>query len=351
MADPSLALELTHIDKRYGRRVHALKGISLNVARGEVFGLLGPNGAGKSTLVKILMTVVKPTRAQGFLLGEPVGTKSALRRVGYLPENHRFPKYLTGRQTLEFFASLSGADRAWRKKRLPELLDLVGMTAWADQKVGAYSKGMMQRVGIAQALAADPELVVLDEPTDGVDPVGRRDIRDLLVRLKHDGKTVFINSHLLSELEMVCDRVAIMVAGQVTRYGTIAELAVSRRCYEIELDAASPDAFKSLGIVIRESTGPSGTGESVSAPPPLPAGKISIKGTLPDGRWTEQIGNVLRVGEPEATNVQALLDQLRAGGNVIRRVQPVQPTLEELFMEAVAEVTGDDQYAAGATLK
>src|SRR4051812_19516673 len=119
MPDPSLALELTHVEKRYGRRVHALKGVSFKVKRGEIFGLLGPNGAGKSTLVKILMTVVRPTRAEGWVLGQPVATKSALRRVGYLPENHRFPRYLTGRQTLDFFAGLSGAPRDWRRKRIP----------------------------------------------------------------------------------------------------------------------------------------------------------------------------------------------------------------------------------------
>ncbi len=342
MPNPSLAMELTHVDKRYGRRVHALKDVSLNVNRGEIFGLLGPNGAGKSTLVKILMTVVRPTRAEGFVLGEPVATKSALRRVGYLPENHRFPKYLTGRQTLELFASLSGSPREWRRRRIPELLEQVGMTAWADQKIARYSKGMLQRVGIAQALAGDPELVVLDEPTDGVDPVGRRDIRDLLVQLKQQGKTVFINSHLLSELEMVSDRVAIMVAGQVARYGTIAELAVTRRCYEIEVEGnGTANVFATLGIVSIAS----GT-----SPPATPSAKQGVKGALPDGRWTEQLGNTLRIGESEPAKVQSLIDRLRDAGLVIRRVQPIQPTLEELFMEAVEEVTGGG-YAAGAKLK
>ncbi|MFT3789286.1 MAG: ABC transporter ATP-binding protein [Tepidisphaeraceae bacterium] len=343
MPDPSLALDLAHVEKRYGGRrgVHALKGVALNVRRGEVFGLLGPNGAGKSTLVKILMTVVKPTRAEGFVLGQPVATKAALRRVGYLPENHRFPRYLTGRQTLDFFASLSGATREWKRKRIPELLDTVGMTAWADQKVSRYSKGMMQRVGIAQALAGDPDLVVLDEPTDGVDPIGRRDIRDLMVRLKEQGKTVFLNSHLLSELEMVCDRVAIMVAGQVTRLGTVDELAVTRRCYEIEVEGAG-EPFAALGIAFSNEQ---------PATKPIKAGQPGTRGTLPDGRWVEQFGATLRIGEPSPANVQSILDQLRAGGQVIKRVQPIQPTLEELFMEAVAEVTGNNQYAAGASIR
>jgi ABC-2 type transport system ATP-binding protein len=342
MPDPSLALDLTHVEKRYGGRrgVHALKGVALNVRRGEVFGLLGPNGAGKSTLVKILMTVVKPTRAEGFVLGEPVGTKAALRRVGYLPENHRFPRYLTGRQTIEFFASLSGATREWKRKRIPELLDTVGMTAWADQKINRYSKGMMQRVGIAQALAGDPDLVVLDEPTDGVDPIGRRDIRDLLIRLKDQGKTVFLNSHLLSELEVVCDRVAIMVAGQVTRLGTVDELAVTQRCYEIEVEGTG-DAFASLGISYNSEP---------NVAQPIRAGHAGTCGTLPDGRWVVRFGSTLRIGEPSPANVQSILDALRASGQIIKRVQPIQPTLEDLFMEAVAEVTGSNQYAAGAKI-
>lgn len=338
MPNPFLAIELDHVDKRYGWRVHALRGISLNVRRGEVFGLLGPNGAGKSTLVKILMTVVRPTIARGFLLGEPVGSKSALQKVGYLPENHRFPRYLTGRQTLDFFAALSGASRMQRNRRVPELLEIVGMREWADQKVGTYSKGMMQRVGIAQALAANPDLIMLDEPTDGVDPVGRRDIRDLLLRLKDQGKTIFINSHLLSELEMVCDRVAIMVAGQVTRQGTMDELAVGRRFYEIELDGGGD--FSSLGLsVLTSSTSPGN-----SAPDQF------TKGCLPDGRSADVLGHVLRVDEEDAAQLQPLIDRLRAAGQVICRVQKKQPTLEQLFMEAVEAAVGGQTYKAGARI-
>ena len=175
------AIDLRNVAKVYKGRVHALQGIDMRVRRGEVFGLLGPNGAGKSTLVKIMMTVVRPTRADGTILGQPVGDKPTLARVGYLPENHRFPRYLTGRQTLEFFGALAKVDRPTRKRRAAELLDAVGMTDWGDRKVSTYSKGMMQRVGLAQALVNDPDLVVLDEPTDGVDPVGRREIRDVLL--------------------------------------------------------------------------------------------------------------------------------------------------------------------------
>lgn len=350
MPDASLALELKHVEKRYGRKVHALKGISLNVRRGEVYGLLGPNGAGKSTLVKILMTVIRPTVAEGWVLGEPVATKSVLRRIGYLPENHRFPRYLTGRQTLDFFSALSGAPRAWRRSRIDELLDIVGMTAWADMKVGQYSKGMMQRVGIAQALAANPELVVLDEPTDGVDPVGRRDIRDVLLRLKGEGKTVFINSHLLSELEMICGRVAIMVGGQVAREGTLEELAVNRKFYELEVEGGGGGSIAQVLGITETVTAMTGVGSPAGGPPPLPGAAPAVRGTLPDGRWTERAGNILRVGEINPANVQEMIDKLRHAGFIIRRVQPISPTLEQLFMEAVAEVSGSNQYVAGARI-
>src|SRR6185312_8191033 len=215
----------------------ALRGIDLQVRPGEIFGLLGPNGAGKSTLVKIIMTVVRPTRAEGTILGRPVGHKPTLARIGYLPENHRFPKYLTGRQVLEFFAALAKVDRPTRRRRSAELLELVGMSDWADTRIATYSKGMLQRVGLAQALVHDPELIVLDEPTDGVDPIGRRDILDVLGQLRKQRKTVFINSHALSELETICDRVAILVQGQVARQGSIDELTIARQRYEIEIGA------------------------------------------------------------------------------------------------------------------
>ena len=188
------AIDLHHVEKIYKGKVHALRGIEMRVHHGEIFGLLGPNGAGKTTLVKIMMTVVRPTKARGTVLGRPIGHKPTLARVGYLPEHHRFPSYLTGRQVLEFYAALAKVDRKTRRARSAELLELVGMRAWANKKISSYSKGMMQRVGIAQALMNDPDLIVLDEPTDGVDPVGRREIRDVLIKMKDQGKTVFLTA-------------------------------------------------------------------------------------------------------------------------------------------------------------
>src|SRR5687767_14944865 len=239
------AVDVRHVSKLYkpslirralGRGgVHALAGVDLSVYRGEIFGLLGPNGAGKSTLVKILLGLVRPTSLEGDLLGAPVGRRSTMARVGYLPEQHRFPQYLTGRQVVEFFSALQGIDRRSRKASAAALLDRVGMTDAADRRVNTYSKGMRQRVGLAQALASAPELIILDEPTDGVDPLARRDIRDVLIDARREGASVFVNSHLLGELELICDRVAILVNGVVARQGTIDELALGQERYEIEL--------------------------------------------------------------------------------------------------------------------
>ncbi|HMO26784.1 MAG TPA: ABC transporter ATP-binding protein, partial [Tepidisphaeraceae bacterium] len=199
------AIDLHDVRKTYRGGVVALRGVSMHVLRGQIFGLLGPNGAGKSTLVKIMLSVVRPTHCTGTLLGKPVGDRHALARVGFLPESHRFPRYLTGRQILDFFGALSLVNRRDRRVRSSALLDLVGMTGAADRRIGTYSKGMAQRIGLAQAMMNDPDLLFLDEPTDGVDPVARRQIRDVLLALRRAGKTIFINSHLLSELELICD--------------------------------------------------------------------------------------------------------------------------------------------------
>jgi ABC-2 type transport system ATP-binding protein len=333
------AIELKNVTKIYRKRVHALQGISLSVNRGEVFGLLGPNGAGKSTLIKIMMTVVRPTNAEGTILGQKVGHKPTLARVGYLPEHHRFPRYLTGRQTLEFFAAVTGVDRPTRKRRAAELVETVGMTAWADKKVGEYSKGMMQRIGLAQALVNDPDLVLLDEPTDGVDPVGRRDIREVLLRMRDIGKTVFVNSHLLSELEMMCDRVAILVGGQVARQGRIEELNAAKQRYEIEIVGVPNDA----GALARSLAGL--IAPAVGSMPPI------VRGALADGVAIEIIGETVRISTMDPAAIQSVVDTLRSRGLTIRRVQPVRPSLEDLYMDAVIDPTTGRAAAAGASLR
>jgi ABC-2 type transport system ATP-binding protein len=337
------AIDLHHVEKYYGKRVYALRGIEMRVRRGEVFGLLGPNGAGKSTLVKIMMTVVKPTRAEGWLLGRPLGEKGALADVGYLPENHRFPRYLTGRQTLEFFGALSGLPRVRRRAKAAELLDTVGMADWADRRIGLYSKGMMQRVGLAQAMMNDPKLIVLDEPTDGVDPVGRREIRDVLGALRAKGVTVFINSHLLSELELICDRVAILLGGTVAKQGTLDELAAARQRYEIEfaVDAGTPSLADAVGRALGINLTSTAAAASLAS---------HHAGNFADGVWVQLEGSTLRIGTTEAAAIQRPLDQLRAAGLTIRRLQMMRPTLEEVFIDAVNDRNQGARQTAGASL-
>lgn len=321
----NLAINLTNVAKIYRGRVHALRGIALSVNRGEIFGLLGPNGAGKSTLVKILMSVIHPTRCEGTMLGTRVGDKAVLARVGYLPEHHRFPEYLTGTQVVDYFGAMAGMPRRERAARIPELLELVGMRDWATRRVRQYSKGMRQRIGIAQALIHNPDLVVLDEPTDGVDPVGRRDIRVLMMKLKEQGKTVFVNSHLLSELEMVCDRVAILVQGKVFSQGTIDELTKSQQRYEIEL----------MGDPARL------TGEPASAIAAAAAGLSPTLEPKPDGV-------LLHLATADAATIQSVIDALRRASLTIRAIRPIRPSLEDLFMQAVTDPNTGQAFAPGA---
>lgn len=343
-----MAIDLEHVSKTYRGKVHALRDIGMRVQRGEIFGLLGPNGAGKSTLVKILMTVIRPTRCEGTLLGAPVGRKETLRRVGYLPEHHRFPDYLTGAQVLDFYGAMAKTPRRERRRRAAELLELVGMRDWAGKRVRGYSKGMRQRVGIAQALVNDPDLVVLDEPTDGVDPVGRRDIRNILLRLKEEGRTVFLNSHLLSELEMVCDRVAILVQGKVSSQGTIDELTRDRQRYELEVALPEGSDEVLAGLL-------PGRVERVEAAAPGPAAapgglarRVAFSGQLATGEPVEVERLTVRIGTTDPAPVQGVIDALRARGVTIRAVRPIRPSLEDLFMQAVTDPVSGEALAPGA---
>lgn len=338
-----LALDLTNVEKvypgRFGKRsVHALRGIEMRVDRGAVFGLLGPNGAGKSTLVKILMTVIRPTRCDGTMLGARVGDKSALARVGYLPEHHRFPEYLSAAQVLDYFGALSNVDRATRRQRAGELLELVGLKDWQAAKVKGFSKGMRQRLGIANALMSDPDLVVLDEPTDGVDPVGRKDIREVLLRLRDQGKTIFLNSHLLSELEMVCDRVAILVQGRVSSQGTIDELTRDSRRYEIEVEARPNATPRESVEQVVHRVAPGGT---IAGPPTTGAAGPQVRTTSP---------TAIIVSSDDAEAIQPLLDELRRAGHVLKAVRPQRASLEDLFMQAVTDRTTGRTLKPGADM-
>lgn len=220
---PTLAIETHGLRKAYGEKV-AVHDVTIAVPQGEVFGFLGPNGAGKSTTMKMLLGLAFPTSGAARLLGEPLGSIAAKRRIGFLPEQFRFHEWLRGVEFLDFHGELCGVPRAERRRRIPELLELVGLAGRGNDRLRGYSKGMLQRIGLAQALLNDPALVFLDEPTSALDPIGRREVRDIIRVLKGRGMTVFLNSHILSEVESVCDRVAIIDRGRVVRYGPLDEL-------------------------------------------------------------------------------------------------------------------------------
>ncbi len=298
----NLAIDLIDVRKTYNRRVEALRGVNIQVGRGEVFGLLGPNGAGKSTLVKIMMTLVRPNAAIGTVLGRPLGNRKKRAQMGFLPEQTRFPAFLTGEQVLNYYGALAEVPRKVRWQRTSELLGRVGLSQWARTRVGQYSKGMARRLGLAQALINDPELLILDEPTDGLDPIGRREVRTLLTELKRAGKTIFLNSHLLSEVETICDRVAILHRGLVARQGRLSELTENTTSYEIvahgNFDAAS-EHIKKIGASI-------------------------------DGKRI-----VIPGGKPEEVN--SLIDALRAAGCLIESVNPRRVSLEDVFVEIIGE--------------
>lgn len=242
-------LEIVELRKRYGR-IQALDGVSLNVKEGEIYGLLGQNGAGKTTLIKVLLGIIGGWEGKANLLGQPAGTADVRSRVGYLPEDHQFPDYHTGYSLLDFYGELLGVPASARKKRIPQMLELVGIADRMKYKIRTYSKGMKQRLGIAQALFHEPDVIFLDEPTDGVDPVGRRDIRETLQELKNLGKTIFINSHLLGEVELICDRVAIMRKGKLVREGDITTLTKQKGHFMIGLapgQALPIDEIRALG--------------------------------------------------------------------------------------------------------
>src|SRR5437870_757218 len=234
------AIELSKtFRKRWSQReVRALQSINLAVEPGTVFGLLGPNGAGKTTLVKIALTIAHPDGGEVRLLGESVRNRSVLRRVGYLPENPRFPSHLTAWQVLRLYGSLSGADMKRVNQNASKWLERLDLGQFRDLRVSKFSKGMNERLAFAQALVHDPDFIFLDEPTDGLDPVGRREVRAICRELAAAGKTIFINSHILAEIELICDRIALLKSGRIIEQGTIAELTSARGDYELVIPAA-----------------------------------------------------------------------------------------------------------------
>lgn len=235
----------------WGRRVTAVDQLSLDVRRGEVFGFLGPNGAGKTTTIKMLMGLIYPTSGQARIFGHPVGDPAAKAKLGFLPESPYFYDYLTSREFLNFYGHLFGLWGGSLDKRVDELLELVGMSHAKELQLRKFSKGMLQRVGIAQALINDPELVVLDEPMSGLDPIGRKEVRDLIFRLKESGKTVMFSSHILHDAELLCDRVAMIMKGRLVACGQVSELIEQGTTHEVEMviDRLSLEGLEHLRVL------------------------------------------------------------------------------------------------------
>jgi ABC-2 type transport system ATP-binding protein len=245
-------VEAEHLAKTFAfgffrKKVRAVADVSFTVEKNEIFGFLGPNGAGKTTTLKMLMGLIFPSSGQARLFGRPVGDRQAKHRLGFLPENPYFYDYLSGEELLDLMGRLFGLDRRQRRRRAVELLDRVGLGRAQGRALRKYSKGMLQRLGIAQALINDPELVVLDEPMSGLDPIGRKEIRDLIVELKREGKTVLFSTHILSDVELICDRVAMVVGGRMRDVGPLQQL-LSPRLLHTELVLAHGDATEALRL-------------------------------------------------------------------------------------------------------
>ncbi len=304
----TVAIEIQNLTKDYEvgfwrkRKVRALDGLSLSVEPGQIFGFLGANGAGKTTTLKLLMGLIYPTGGTARILGRDIGDTSMHARIGYLPENPYFYDYLTAREFLNYCAQLFGQDRATRSRRTEEILARANLEkkSW-DRQLRKFSKGMLQRVGLAQALVNDPEIVFLDEPMSGLDPVGRREVRDLIASLRTQGKTVFMCSHILSDIEVLCDNVAILKAGRLAHAGSLDELR-ARESALIEVIVSGADAAtinQQLGSTAKVTTTASG----------------------------------LRIEVADEQEVDAVIAALRKAKGKLVSVQPVRQSLEELFLE------------------
>jgi ABC-2 type transport system ATP-binding protein len=308
----SSALSVSHLSKTYRsglfgtHTVQALDDVSLDVPEGAIFGLLGPNGAGKTTLVKCLLGLVHPTAGDARLFGDLAHRPEARRRVGFLPENHQFPEFLTAQQTLQVYGRLADIPRGQRSARISDLLAHVGLADRQHTKVRTFSKGMLQRLGLAQALLNEPDLLFLDEPTSGVDPMGRRGIRDLVLELRDNGATIFLNSHLLSEVEKVCTQVAILRDGTIVREGTVEELTTVERVYDLVATRLPEDLLDSTALSLSPKESPSD----------------------PDLQQ-------YRLQADDRSTLNALLDTLRSHDVQIESITPLRRSLEDYFIDVL----------------
>jgi ABC-2 type transport system ATP-binding protein len=321
-----LAIETAGLRKAYGPKV-AVADLTLAVPRGEVFGFLGPNGAGKSTSVKMLLGLVAPSGGTARVLGNPPKHPQAMARIGFLPEHFRYHEWLQATELLDLHGRLYGLDGETRRRRIPELLEQVGLTEHARRPIAGFSKGMLQRIGLAQALLSEPELVFLDEPTSALDPFGRMLVRGIIHELKARGTTVFLNSHLLGEVEATCDRVSFIRAGRVLQTVALADLAAGRFQAELRVDAATPElleALRPLAAELRVLAGQparSGASEQASDGPPIAvaAGEIATIELVLD---REEL-------------LPEIAERAIGCGARIYALTPRRTSLEQLFLEVV----------------
>lgn len=283
------------------KRICVLSQLDLAVHQGEIFGYLGPNGAGKTTTLKLLMGLLRPTSGEARLLGQPPGDVATKQQVGFLPEQPYFYEYLTGRELLNFYGQLVGLDRSIRRERVNNLARDLRIESALDLQLRKYSKGMVQRIGLVQALLNDPKVILLDEPMSGLDPIGRREVRDLLLRLKEEGKTVFFSSHVIPDVEVVCDRVGILVSGRLVAQGSLSEMLESRiASIEVTVSRVPPEALEDVNHLLM--TKPVKRGERVLL-------TVKDEGVLAE-----------------------LLARLVEGKVVIHEIVPQRESLEEYFL-------------------
>ena len=308
------AIEIKHLVKKY-KTVVAVNDISLDVYEGEIFGFLGPNGAGKTTTIKTLLGLIFPTAGECLVLGKPAGDIDVKEQISYLPESPYFYEHMTAREVVGFYGSLFGLSGEAKQKRVDYLLELVGLPDTGAKPLRAFSKGMLQRVGIAQALINDPKLLFFDEPTSGLDPIAHRDIRDLILHLKAEGRTIFLSSHQLSDVEMVCDRVSILNGGKIRRLGHVEDLVAGGNveivAENVQADAAAKSQLKSITSNV------------------------------------EEVGNKMVITASATTESKnRVLDWVRQNKGDVLEVTQTRRTLEDIFYETIRE--GDFAQASTA---
>ncbi len=300
------AIRAQGLQKVFGKKI-AVRNLSLTVNRGEIFGFLGPNGAGKSTSIKMLLGLVRPTGGDAWVLESPCGDVEVRKRIGFLPENFRFYDWMTPAELLEFHGRLSGVPEVRLRTQIPDLIELVGLTPHRDKRLQAYSKGMMQRIGLAQALVHEPDLIFLDEPTSGLDPLGRRLVRDIIRAQRDRGATVFLNSHLLSEIEVTCDRVCFIRDGEVIESHDLHNLRAAATTVRVSAKKLSGEA---------------------------------LVGIAQWGMVADRSGDMLTIHVNSAAAVPDLLRHLVRSGADVYEFTPKQMSLEEMFVHAVGEERG-----------